>query len=212
MRGNGEGRPGAPERFQVLLGTMAILTCSSAGGWLGNGLGTLHPHPPLNVHLQASPLAPQSPLPSPPEMSPAPSPVEGWNQYSDMAGAFSLQWQVVDDIITFIMSAGVQGVHSSLSLSLSLCMCMYVYVQQGASQDWAWHLPPQCPTKEGKGFGFATVCLQKKECTGWGGLAEGAWRKWMAAHEIGFWMLLWLTYCFVSVFLCFLSRPKMHCN
>jgi hypothetical protein len=89
---------------------------------------------------------------------------------------------------------------------------MYVYVQQGASQDWAWHLPPQCPTKEGKGFGFATVCLQKKECTGWGGLAEGAWRKWMAAHEIGFWMLLWLTYCFVSVFLCFLSRPKMHCN
>jgi hypothetical protein len=26
-----------------------------------------------------------------------------------MAGAFSLQWRVVDDIITFILSAGAQG-------------------------------------------------------------------------------------------------------
>ena len=149
MRGNGEGRPGAPERFQVLLGTMAILTCSSAGGWLGNGLGTLHPHPPLNVHLQASPLAPQSPLPSPPEMSPAPSPVEGWNQYSDMAGAFSLQWQVVGDIITFIMSAGVQGVHSSLSLSLHVYVCVCAAgCQPGLGMAFATPMPH----KRGKGI------------------------------------------------------------
>ena len=72
-----------------------------------NGLG---PHALLFVATQASPLPPASPLPSPAEMSPAPSPVEGWNQYTDMVGAFSLQWQVTGDIITFILSAGTQGV------------------------------------------------------------------------------------------------------
>ena len=168
-------------------------------------------HQPPFALLQASPLAPQSPLPSPPEMSPAPSPVEGWNQYSDMAGAFSLQWQVVDDIITFIISAGVQGVHSSLSLSLSACVCMCMCSRVPARIGHGI-CHPNAPQKRERDLDLLRCACKRRNAQ-----AGVGWRK---GHGENGWLPMKLASGCCSGLhkaLCqfssaFLSRPKMHCN